>query len=253
MNRPTHRPRHRRRTTRTPNVIFASLLVLATGAVGVSLTVMQEDPEQGSAESGAVALSTATLPTITPPPTPVATKPGPEVTEVAIPVAGDGMFTVADGASTQGAAGRAVTYQVEVEGGVPFDADQFATHVDKSLTERRGWSKNGAYTFNRRSQATQRIVLASPTTVDRLCAPLQTRGEVSCRNGNVVAINALRWAKGAGSYGNDLKGYRNYVINHEVGHLLGFNHQPCSNPGRPAPVMHQQTLGLNGCTKNPWP
>lgn len=234
-------------------MIVVTLSVVATGAVGVSLAVAQKGPEQASADSGAVALSTATLPTITPPPTPVATKPAPKATEVVIPVAGDGTFTVADGASTQGAAGRAVTYQVEVEGGVPFDADQFATQVDKTLMDRRGWSKNGAYTFNRRSQATQRIVLASPTTVDRLCAPLQTRGEVSCRNGNVVAINAARWAKGAASYGNDLKGYRNYVINHEVGHLLGFNHQPCPSPRRPAPVMHQQTLGLNGCTKNPWP
>ena len=66
-------------------------------------------------------------------------------------------------------------------------------------------------------------------------------------------INAIRWTRGAVSFGDDLAAYRIYVINHEIGHSLGLGHAACPGPGRKAPVMLQQTIGLDGCTANPWP
>ena len=148
--------------------------------------------------------------------------------------------------------GQLLTYRVEVEKEVAVDADLFGAEVEKTLADERGWSSRG-WAFQRTRAASTRVLLATPTTTDRLCAPLQTRGEVSCRNGDLVVINAKRWTFGVESYGSDVARYRQYLINHEVGHRLGRGHETCNTPRAKAPVMAQQTKGLQGCTINPWP
>lgn len=170
-----------------------------------------------------------------------------------VPEEGSQEFIVAAGGS--GRAGRGIDligYRIEVEKDLPFDSDDFAKDVERTLSDPRGWTRTGRHSFQRNERGPVRIVLATPTTTDKLCAPLQTRREVSCRNGDVVAINAVRWAEGAASY-KSVERYHTYVINHEVGHRLGRAHALCPLPGAKAPVMLQQTLGLDGCRANPWP
>jgi hypothetical protein len=97
------------------------------------------------------------------------------------------------------------------------------------------------------------VELASPDTTDRMCGKygVQTDGVVSCRGGSHVVINLRRWLLGTSVY--DPGTYHDLVINHEVGHFLGFGHVACPGPGRPAPVMQTQYYGLHGCTPNTWP
>ena len=47
--------------------------------------------------------------------------------------------------------------------------------------------------------------------------------------------------------------YAAVVVNHETGHWLGLGHASCPGRGRPAPVMQQQSIGMQGCTPNAWP
>jgi hypothetical protein len=68
----------------------------------------------------------------------------------------------------------------------------------------------------------------------------------------VVAINADRWRTATPQWPADLVTYRQMLVNHEVGHLLGLKHRRCPGAG-PAPVMEQQSTNLGGCRPNPWP
>jgi hypothetical protein len=68
-----------------------------------------------------------------------------------------------------------------------------------------------------------------------------------------VIVNDARWLTAIPDYGASLEVYRAYAVNHEVGHQLGYGHEACVQPGKPAPVMQQQTYGLNGCLANSWP
>lgn len=244
-----HRADRRRLRSVWFGVTLASALMMVVFAAAAYSRVAKTEP------------SAAAVSTPAPPERPVESTQSPVVTPsprkavpLRVPASGTGQFQMAEGRSSRaGRSANLITYRVEVETGVPFSAADFARAVDATLGDPRGWTSSNRYSFQRSENARLRIILATPGTTDRLCAPLQTRGEVSCRNGNVVAINAVRWVKGATSYSHRLADYRIYVVNHEVGHSLGLAHASCPANGMKAPVMLQQTLGLQGCVANPWP
>ncbi|MCG5213772.1 DUF3152 domain-containing protein [Streptosporangium sp. KLBMP 9127] len=169
-----------------------------------------------------------------------------------VPRSASGRFRVVSGTAPPGhGRGQVVRYLVEVERGLPFRPRAFAAAVHRILNDPRGWG----HRFQRvdRPPARVRVALSSPALTDAQCLPLRTGGELSCWNGTRSVINAMRWAHGVKEYGGDLASYREYVVNHEVGHALGHGHESCPGPGRRAPVMAQQTKSLGGCRPNPWP
>ncbi|MFV0253701.1 MAG: DUF3152 domain-containing protein [Beutenbergiaceae bacterium] len=171
----------------------------------------------------------------------------------AIPATASGSLTVVSQSMAGTGTGANITYSVQVESGLPIIGSTFADQVHTILNDPRGWPRNFIQT---RSRASIRIILAAPATVDRLCAPLPTNGYTSCRRGSSVIINADRWANNAAAFrsaGGSLTVYRQYLINHEVGHALGNGHQSCSRSGALAPVMQQQTLTVAPCRVNGWP
>ena len=132
---------------------------------------------------------------------------------------------------------------------------EFAAIVDQTLRDRRGWSRAG-FRLVRDDSARYVIVLGEPAEVERLCRPYDVYGKYSCQNGPVVALNADRWRYTTPEWTGSLSTYRQMLVNHEVGHLLGLHHPPdpqCPHRGLPARVMSQQSTELNGCLPNPWP
>lgn len=235
---------------------FSMLAKVAFGAgtVGTIAPVAASSSAVDSAE---------TVPT----PSAKATAPAKAATPAKVTVVqrGTGKFTVvpvpAGSVKQVPEQGRVVEYTLELEGGLGVDATAYAKTVVANLTDARGWQDRDRVRFVNVTPAQAksgtkpdlRITLASPDTTDRLCAPLQTRGQVSCHNGGRVVLNARRWLLGADAYGKDVDTYRIYLVNHEVGHGIGHGHAQCGGKGKPAPVMMQQTYGLDGCSAWPWP
>ncbi|MFH8365725.1 DUF3152 domain-containing protein [Streptomyces sp. NPDC018031] len=180
-------------------------------------------------------------------------------------LSGTGDFAAVTGHDKAPGSGRTVRYRVDVEKELPLDGKLFAEAVHKTLNDDRSWGHGGARTFERVSSGPTDFVitLASPGTTAAWCAKSDldvTVDNVSCDSALTerVMINAYRWAQGASTYGDDeLHTYRQMLINHEVGHRLGRNHEFCSRDGALAPVMMQQTkfLTTDGatCKPNAWP
>jgi hypothetical protein len=182
-------------------------------------------------------------------------RPGPQPTVVQ---RGAGTFQVAPGTGDRvGSPGatQLLRFRVEVENGIGQSAASFAAAAEATLADKRSWISTGRVAFQRVSgdQYDFRLVMASPDTVDQLCFPLKTLGQVSCRQLDRVVINVARWVLGVPQFGGDIATYRQYVVNHEVGHKLGNNHVRCASPGTLAPVMQQQTYDLRSCRPNGWP
>lgn len=151
------------------------------------------------------------------------------------------------------AATRTITYTTQELGAVDADYAGFRRIVAATLDDPRGWSLNGPVDFRPvRDGGRLTVALASPAAIEGFGA---CSAYYSCRVGDLVLINSDRWRHATDSYRGQalLHSYRQMVINHEVGHALGFGHADCARPGAPAAVMQQQSKGLGGCERNPWP
>jgi hypothetical protein len=185
---------------------------------------------------------------------------GTQVTTAAYIQQGSGTVGVVDGTSPVYGTGPLERFLIEVEDGTGVDGTAFAQAVEATLGDLRSWGNGGRLSFQRVGLAAAqtgqyefRVSLVSPGSMEIYCPGAGTGGYTSCRYGERAVINLARWETAVPEYQSDIGTYRQYVVNHEVGHALGQGHQQCPGPGRLAPVMQQQTLGLNGCAKNPWP
>ncbi len=175
-----------------------------------------------------------------------------------VPDAGSGDLEVVRGsADAPDGDAPVMTVRVEVESDLDIDGETFADFVMTALNDPRGWGADGSVRFERTDdEADIRVVLATPATVDSMCAPLATNGRWSCGRYGHAALNAERWVHGADAFldaGGTMTEYREYLVNHEVGHLLGHPHESCPGEGEVAPVMVQQSISVQGCLPNGWP
>ncbi|WP_211189486.1 DUF3152 domain-containing protein [Actinomycetospora sp. TBRC 11914] len=243
----------RRRDRRLPLAALAVVLLVLTGFVLARTVLAGDDPAEappaadgpvvGEAPTGGD-VTDAVLPAV-----PTAELPG----GGDFPVAGRGTWRVVPGTTPPVGAGRAFTYTVEIEDGATLaEGDQaFATAVDATLDDPRSWVGSGQIAL-RRVDATSgvvpdfRVSLTSQLTTRAQCG-YQIRYEASCWKSDVgrVLINGARWVRGAGAFEGQLGLYRQYAINHEVGHVFRNPHVPCGGNGDLAPVMMQQSFGVS--------
>ncbi|UVE94818.1 DUF3152 domain-containing protein [Dietzia sp. B32] len=171
-----------------------------------------------------------------------------------VEAAGGGFRTVPGDTDPVGSpSAERYTYTVEIEDGIDttdFGGDEsVARMVDATLANPKSWTADGAVAFQRVTGAEPafRVSLASPITVRENCG-YDIELEASCYNSATgrVYLNLARWVRGARSFQGDIGSYRQYLVNHEVGHAIGYPaHDPCPADGALAPIMMQQTFGVN--------
>ncbi|MFL2674442.1 MAG: DUF3152 domain-containing protein [Candidatus Actinomarina sp.] len=148
-----------------------------------------------------------------------------------------------------------INFALKIEPSIPIGPDCMGKLITSILNDPRGWNNITEKDFLLVSEedADFTFIFSSPDKTDELCAPLETNGIYSCRNEEEIIINYFRWENGAVDFGNDMKTYRLYLINHETGHILGWGHTGCPKDGALAPVMMQQSKTTDGCTPYGWP
>jgi hypothetical protein len=182
---------------------------------------------------------------------------------------------------------KTFTYTVEIENGIDtsgFGGDEgFARMVTETLANPKSWTHDPQFAFRRIDAVDAgekpdfRVSLTSPMSVREGCGyeiPIET----SCYNPVYgaeaeprVFLNLARWVRGAVPFQGDIGSYRQYLVNHEVGHAMGYTaHEPCDKNGALAPIMMQQTFSTSDddaarfdpqyvkpdgktCRFNPWP
>jgi hypothetical protein len=176
---------------------------------------------------------------------------------------------------------KTFTYTVEVEDGIDTTTfggdDGFARMVSETLANPKSWTHNPQFAFTRidSGEPDFRVSLSSPMTVREGCG-YDIQLEASCYNPAYadqprVLINEARWVRGAVPFQGDVGSYRQYLVNHEIGHAMGYQrHEGCGQDGGLAPIMMQQTFSTTNndaarfdpesvkpdgktCRFNPWP
>ncbi len=174
-----------------------------------------------------------------------------------VPAAGAGTWHVVPGGGpVVGKGTHLYHYQVAVEDGIDSALyggdDAFAQAVDATLGDPRGWVAAGTISLQRVDAGYQHpdfvVSLTTQNTDHRadLCG-FDVRFEASCwrPTAHRVVINLARWVRGALAFDGDLGLYRQYAINHDIGHVLGNQDVACPANGGLAPVMMPQTFGVS--------
>jgi len=271
--------RGRHGTARVPVALLGAVAAVAVGVgVAAMVTGAARTPTVpvAATPAGPAAVPSRSGPAGSPSPAASPAGPGPsagfegsdgdegEGVPGSFPHSGPGSFRdVGTTGPVLGGAGRLHRFALVLESNLGMvDPAVVAATVDRVLGDPRSWIADATVRFQRVPATAGpefTIHLATAATTRRMCEAggvSGTGGYTSCRYGGHVVINLDRWYLAVPWYrtaGTGLAVYRVYVINHEVGHQLGHGHERCPAPGAVAPVMQQQTLGLHGCTANPWP
>ncbi|GIF19524.1 lipoprotein [Paractinoplanes tereljensis] len=241
--------------------VVASGFLAGRGLSSSASTVPSAAPS-ASASASASPSPTPSVPTPTPTPEST-TKPAEQASP---PTHGSGKFAYA---STRGpvlgSKGKLRRFKVAVEQGSNEDVTAFAEAVAATLGDPRSWIGGGNVRLQMVAGADKAdftVYLATRDTAGKMCQRGGTNIRIngvpytSCRTTGQAIINLDRWRLSAKPYLNakvPLATYRQYVVNHEVGHELGHRHEGCPKAGGPAPVMVQQTLTTRGCVPYAWP
>jgi len=139
-------------------------------------------------------------------------------------------------------------YTVLIEPGINRSLHSFKKRVKKTLDDSRSWC---VHFVEDEKNPDFLIILSKEATIRESCG---FKG-LSCADWseNIIYLNYNNWCKGSEKSGLNLEDYRTYVINHEIGHILGLHEHLKPKNGCRVPVMNQSTRGIGKGLPNMWP
>jgi len=209
------------------------------------------------------------------------------VTTTDVTVRGEGTFTIQPGQGVANESGNPVRWvSISFEDGVEVDRTAATAFIVAALNDVRGWEGQQRVQFvQSEGVADYRIMVASPYTAAALCPDNHVAADVgpvteaspspqaevaamvqsasseetpagelnpACAKDGVVVISMYDWTAGYGPFGVDRTASRQYLVNHQLGHLFGLEESVCVT-NRAAVMDNQRDTLAPECEVNPWP
>jgi hypothetical protein len=133
---------------------------------------------------------------------------------------------------------------------VTGEARQLADQAGQALAQPAGWTMGGRVVFTRVDQGCHFTLSLRDTVGLNALNPSCTK-QTTCRVGAQLAMAQAAWQSAPGWWKTDQPAYRTELINHEVGHWLGFTHADCNQPDT-KPVIGTPSVILNGSCSPEW-
>lgn len=157
-----------------------------------------------------------------------------------------------------------VTVKITASAARADDLETFARRVRATLCDPRSWVKSGKVRYRFKPTGKLRVGLWTADEAEERCMDLiglSVGRKYSCADSTQreVVINGRPWDQMSAGWPRSAGrlAYRQMLVNHEVGHALRQRHRDCGGNGQLAPVMMQQSKGMNlngyTCEPNPWP
>jgi hypothetical protein len=141
------------------------------------------------------------------------------------------------------------SYSYCVGGDTAQDMQALGQQAAATLADGNGWTLGGRLKFELANEACNLTLrVTSEEGMKTLAASCV--GKSSCQVGNEVLVRDSDWAAAPAVWKGTLVAYRAELINHEIGHWLGFDHASCVGRAVPAPILAVPTVVLGGCSPN---
>jgi hypothetical protein len=139
------------------------------------------------------------------------------------------------------------SYSYCIEASSEQEAAAVGARAEAVFGDGAGWGMGGRLSWLRVSagcNVTVKLVKANDMSrVDENC-----KGQSTCQVGNTIALSVSAWGTAPATWQGGLDGYRGEMINHEIGHWLGFEHSSCKATPGTEPILQSPTVVIGGCS-----
>jgi hypothetical protein len=141
------------------------------------------------------------------------------------------------------------TYSYCDSAGSTAETEVLSSSAASAFSDSSSWAMGGRLKFVPvKSNCNFSISLVDSNAMSRLNSACS--GQSSCQSGNAIELNLSNWLAAPVTWTTGIDSYRQQMIDHEVGHWLGFNHASCTLKSSPVPILENPTVVLDGCSPN---